>query len=255
MATINESGYAKLVANFRVFIAAILKFGERYNPAKILLKIAEMQKLADRCDASMLKVSNAKADYKTALDDREKLFSQLSKLTTRIMNALKSSDTTERIDETVRSIIRKIQGVRSKSKKAAEEKMADGTEDTVKVISVSQMSYDNRINNLQDLIQLLKGIQAYKTNEPDLQIESLNKYKEDLIAKNNAVVSAFLALKTARSERNELLFNSGSGLVDIALDAKSYIKSAFGPSSSQYKQVSGLEFTVIVSHVTSSIGV
>lgn len=241
MTTISETGYAKLIANLKTFIAAILQFLGRYKPAKPALKIESMQALAAQCDASMLNVSNAKAAYKTALDERDTIFSLLSKLTTRIINALKASDTTERIDDDARSIVRKIQGIRLK-KRVDEEKLADSPEDVTREISVSQMSYDHRINNFQDLVQLLVGIVSYKPNEPELQTESLNKFKEDMRTKNANVVTAYLALQTARAARNELLFKPGTGLVDIASDAKAYMKSAFGPTSPEYKQVSKLQF-------------
>lgn len=241
MTTISETGYAKLIANLKTFIAAVLQYMDRYKPAKPALKTESMQNLAVKLDTSMLNVSNAKAAYKTALDEREKVFSPLNKLVTRIINALKASDTTERIDDDARSIVRKIQGTRLK-KRAAEEQLADSPEDAAREISVSQMSYDHRINNFQDLVQLLAGIVSYKPNEPELQTESLNKYKEEMIAKNANVVTAYLALQTARAARNELLFKPGTGLVDIASDAKAYMKSAFGPASPEYKQVSKLEF-------------
>ncbi|HLN54424.1 MAG TPA: hypothetical protein VK207_00450 [Bacteroidales bacterium] len=134
--------------------------------------------------------------------------------------------------------MKKIQGVRSK-KKSHE---SDSPENNVKENSVSQMSYDNRINNFQDLVQLLKGIVPYKPNETELQVDSLDKYKEDLIKKNAAVVNAYLALQTARAARNELLFRPGTGLIDVAQDAKAYMKSIFGSTSPEYKQVSKLEF-------------
>lgn len=237
MATISESGYARLVANFKLLIAAILQFAARFNPSKPSLKPEALQELAVKCDTAMLNVSSAKAAYKNSLDEREKLFSQLSKLCTRILNALKASDTTERIVADAQSIVRKIQGSRSK-RKAGTENPDMTPEEATKVISASQMSYDNRINNFQDLLQFLAGIPSYKPNEPELQVESLNKHKEDLIAKNKSVVTSYLALQKARAERNDLLFKPGTGLVDTAADAKAYMKSLFGATSPEFKQVS-----------------
>ena len=42
--------------------------------------------------------------------------------------------------------------------------------------------------------------------------------------------------------RNKILYEENTGLVDIALDSKTYIKSVFGSTSPQYKQVSKLYF-------------
>ena len=39
------------------------------------------------------------------------------------------------------------------------------------------------------------------------------------------------------------MYKANTRMVDIALDSKAYIKSAFGGTSPQYKQVSKLKFT------------
>ena len=41
------------------------------------------------------------------------------------------------------------------------------------------------------------------------------------------------------------MYKANTRMVDIALDSKAYIKSAFGATSPQYKQVSKLEFKVV----------
>ena len=61
-------------------------------------------------------------------------------------------------------------------------------------------------------------------------------------AKNSAVVAAFTPLSNARILRNEILYKANTGLVDITLDTKTYIKSLYGATSPQYRQVSKLEF-------------
>jgi len=40
-----------------------------------------------------------------------------------------------------------------------------------------------------------------------------------------------------------LLYTEGSGLVDVALAAKLYVKSVFGATSPQYKQISNIPFS------------
>ena len=44
-------------------------------------------------------------------------------------------------------------------------------------------------------------------------------------------------LSNARISRNDILYKANTGLVDIALDTKTYIKSLYGATSPQYKQV------------------
>ena len=85
---------------------------------------------------------------------------------------------------------------------------------------------------------LLTSIPQYNPNEEDLKISTLTALYEDLKAKNSAVVDAYTPLSNARIARNEIMYTPLTGLVDIAADTKTYIKSVFGASSPQYKQVS-----------------
>lgn len=245
-AQVTETGHAKNLSNFESEITGAISFGEDFNPSKPELTVPEMQKLSSKCGTAILNVSKAKAAYKNALDARNTIFTALNKLCTRIINAMKASATTDHMDKNARELVRKIQGTRAKPRRTEEEKKADAEAGiTYSEISASQMSYDSRANNLQELLQLLAGIPEYKPNEKDLQLESLNKYKDDLKTKNAAVFAAIMALNNARAVRNDLMYKPVTGMVDIALDVKSYIKSVFGPSSLQYKRIAGLEFTKI----------
>jgi len=104
------------------------------------------------------------------------------------------------------------------------------------------MGYDNRVENLYKLLMLLNSIPQYNPNEEELKISTLTALYEDLKAKNTAVVETTTPLSNSRIARNDVMYKPLSGLVDIAFDSKVYIKSVFGPSSPQYKQVSKLEF-------------
>lgn len=92
------------------------------------------------------------------------------------------------------------------------------------------------------LVEQLLNTPGYAPNEPELQPETLKAEVADLRKKNSAVVAARSVLKDKRSRRDEILYKKGTGLVDVALEAKAYIRGAFGPSSSQFKKVQGLEF-------------
>ncbi len=107
------------------------------------------------------------------------------------------------------------------------------------------MSFDNRLDNFDKLIQLLDSSPLYTPNETDLQLTTIKTYYDTLNAKNAAVKTAIIPLSNARISRDEIMYKAGASMVDIALDVKTYIKSVFGATSPQYKQVSKLAFKVI----------
>jgi hypothetical protein len=83
---------------------------------------------------------------------------------------------------------------------------------------------------------------SYAPNETELQITSLQARAQDLSNKNNQEASADTAVSNARLERNRILYQENTGLVDTALDVKKYVKSLFGASSPEYNQIKGIKF-------------
>ena len=243
MASTTETGHANNVANFESLIISATAFGTSYNPSKESIKLTALQILLTNSKETLNSLNISQSAYSNAVAARESAFEPFSKLITRVNNALKASDTTVQVDDSAQTIVRKLQGRRASAKITDEEKKAleaEGKE--VNQISATQLSYDSRLENLDKLIMLLESVPYYKPNEEDLKVESLKTLQADLRAKNNDVVVASIQLSNARIARNELLYKPLIGLVDTAFDFKVYIKSVFGATSPQYKQISKLKF-------------
>jgi len=243
MASTYETGCIQNVANFETLISYITAFGTDYNPSKNSLTIPELQKNLSESKVSLSTVNVAFSAHSNASAARESAFEPLSKLVTRANNALKATDTTTQVDDSAKTIVRKLQGTRASAKLTDEEKKAleaEGKSSTQ--ISSSQMSFDDRIENFDKFITLLSSIPNYAPNEEDLKITSLSALRDDLRTKNTEVLPTEVQLSNARIARNEIQDRPLTGLVDIAFDTKVYIKSVYGATSPQYKQVSKLAF-------------
>jgi len=243
MASTTETGHAKNVANFEAVTISVTGFGATYNPSRDALKPRELQTLLTTAKTSLNVVNEAESAYSNAVSAREFAFKPLSPLVTRVNNALKATDTTTQVDESAKTIVRKLQGARASAKLTEEDKKALAAEGKeVTQISASQMSYDSRLDNLDKFISLLSSIPQYMPNEKELTIISLSTYLDNLRTMNTDVLKSDNQLSNARISRNVILYKPLTGLVDIAADTKTYIKSIFGPSSPQFKQVSKLNF-------------
>ena len=243
MANTTETGHAKNVSNFESLISFVKGYGTTYNPTKDAIKVTALEAILVNSKQAIVGIDNALPAYTNAVSARESAFAPLGKLITRVNSAIKATDTTENVDESVKTLVRKLQGTRASAKISDEEKAAleaEGKE--VNQISSSQMGYDNRLENFYKLIMLLKSIPQYNPNELEFKIATLTALYEDLKQKNSDVVDTTTPLSNARIARNNAMYKPLTGLVDCANDAKMYIKSVFGPSSPQYKQVSKLEF-------------
>jgi hypothetical protein len=62
---------------------------------------------------------------------------------------------------------------------------------------------------------------------------------------NTAVINAYTTVSNSRIARDQSLYNPANGLCETAKEVKGYVKSVFGASSPQYKQISGLEFRTV----------
>ena len=98
------------------------------------------------------------------------------------------------------------------------------------------------MENLESLISFLQTVPEYNPNEEELKITTLQTLLADLRAKNLTTTQAHITVETARGARKTLQNTPLTGLVDVANDVKSYIKSVYGVKSTEYKLVSKLRF-------------
>ena len=244
MASTSETGHAKNVANFEDLISFCTGYGASYNPSKAAIKLPALTTSFTDAKASLASINNLLPAYNVAIGQREAAFEPLSKLITRVVNASEATDITKQVKADIKTIARKLQGKRATPK--TEETIPNPeipTEETTKSISASQMSFDQRIENFDKLIQLLASQTDYIPNETELTVTELGNLLVKLRTKNTEAINAYTPVSNARISRDTLLYKDGSGLVDLAGDVKSYVKSLYGATSPQYKQVSGLKFT------------
>ena len=233
-----EIGHAKNVATFSELISFVTAYGEVYNPAKASLELTALKVMLKNGQKAIKEVNSNKAEHKAALSDRNKLFSPLSKLTTRVVNTLSVSDAPPDLIENAKTIARKLKGERAV-------KINPNNTET-KHSSTSQMSFDNRVVNFEALVLLLQSIPEYSPNEKDLQVTTLVAMHKSMVDANNAVILANTNLSNARITRNNVLYAPKTGMHATALDVKKYVKILFGTVSPKYKQISKLSFTAIL---------
>jgi len=241
MASTSETGHAKNVANFEDLISFCNGYGGSYNPSKAILQIGNLTILHGNAQNSITGVTSSKTAFANATNARQTGFDPLKKLCTRIVNALDATDASDKMVKDAKTINNKIQGKRAGEKpKAAPAPGSEAAED--KTISVSQQSYDALVDNFGKLIDLVGTEPTYTPNETELQISTLQTNLGNLKATNTAVINAYTNYSNSRITRDSILYGQTSGLVDVALEVKKYVKSVFGATSPQYKQVSKLEF-------------
>ena len=241
MASTSETGHAKNVANFQDLISFVTGYGATYNPNKNALKLPQLNTLYTASQTSLADVVTKNTAYNNKVNERVVAFKDLKSLSTRLINALQTTDATSEKIADAKAFNKKMQGVRAKAVKTP----TDPSAPAPNTISTSQQSYDQLIQHLAGLTSILEAETSYTPNETDLQVATLQTKIADLTAKNTAVATAYASISNSRIARNETLYSSSTGLVETANEVKKYIKSVFGASSPQFAQVKGIQFKII----------
>lgn len=235
-----ETGHAKNVANFEDFISIITTYGTTYNPTKAAIKLAALNTLFTTAKADILSVTTKTVAFNNATNARVLLFNPIRGLSTRLVNSFKGSDATSEMVEDAKSINRKIQGKRAKEIQTS----VDPNSPAPNNISASQQSYDQLIEHFTKLIELLKTPGAnYAPNEDDLKLVAISAQLAALKTANTNVSNSYAAISAARISRDKTLYKDKVGLYDITLAVKDYVKSLYGSTAPEYKQLSKIKFT------------
>lgn len=238
MASTSETGHAKNVANFQDLIAFVTGYGATYNPSKNALKLPQLITLQTASQANLADVVTKNTAYNNSVNNRLTAFSNLKSLSTRLVNALETTDATPEKIKDAKGFNRKLQGKRASTATTP----TDPSTPAPTTISASQQSYDQQIQHLAGLISVLQSEPSYSPNENELKVVTLTAKQADLTAKNNAVATSYTSVSNSRIARDKTLYDINTGLVDIATEVKKYIKSLFGASSPEFAQVKGIEF-------------
>ena len=238
MASTSEIGHAKNVANFQDLIEFVTGYGATYNPSKSSLKLAQLVALKATAETKLTDVISKNTNYNNKVNERMVAFSNLKSLSTRLVNALQTTDATTQTINDAKTFNRKMQG----KKASASQTATDPNAPAPKTISTSQQSYDQLIQHFSGLKSVLEAEPTYTPNETELQVATLNAKIADLNTKNTAVATAYTNISNSRIARNETLYTSEDGIYETAGEVKKYVKSVFGASSPQYNQVSGIKF-------------
>jgi len=240
----NQTGHVQNLVNLGVVINHLGTFQKNYNPPRSILTIDGLVKLKSDGEIVLASVTSAEISSKNAISARSSSFDNLDSLITRTINALRISGAQAQTIVQAETIVRQLRGQRATTKPTSKETAAANDQPTEIVKNtLHNTTMDSKIENFNKLVQFLTGIAEYKPNEADLSIIALNAKLTDLKTTNASYIAAIAALDAARLERNTILYAENSGVVDVAMSVKLYVKSVFGARSPQYKEISDIVFT------------
>lgn len=234
----SEVGHIKNLENFYDLIQFCIRFEASYNPAAPHLTIPSIQAKYEESKELQDIVNDTFSNSTHKINDRQKLFEQLPKRTTRVIQYLTASTNDKKIIADARRFSNKIHGNPSKP----ETKDNQEGQETNQPRSNSQRSFDKMMEHFENLILLLEKEPLYTPNETDLSVAGLRTFLTELNDADKAYTASLVPYKKALTNRDESMYDEPSGLVPLANNVKTYIKSVFGIKSLEYKEISKIKF-------------
>ncbi len=236
----SDSGHNGNLTSFNLLITAVEGYSSVYNPSKKEFQAPNLRLKSAAAQQQITNHNKISGSCKVMIDKRAAVYDPLNSLVTSIFNYLKSTGGSKAAINEVGQVVRKLKGLRAGKKTIP---AAQGEEqDEHKQISVSQLSFDDRLNNFDKLIYQLELIPDYLPNEAIFTLEDLRQYYMRMEAANKAVLKAKNELENAIIARNKEFYDKETGLIEIGKANKLYIKALYGPNSPEYRQVSGIAF-------------
>ncbi len=115
MASTSETGHAKNVANFQDLIEFVTGYGATYNPSKNSLKLPQLITLKASAESNLADVITKNTNYNNKVNERITAFSGLKTLSTRLVNALQTTDASPETINDAKGFNRKMQGKKASS--------------------------------------------------------------------------------------------------------------------------------------------
>lgn len=234
----SNTGHANNLAACNTLINAVKEFGVKYNPAEPKLTVVNLEKAYASGTAALGNLQAAETTHSDTIAARAQMFGELNAYTSRVVSIYSISGIDHRSVDTVRLVQRRIRGeVGAKSDTAA---AANGTQ--TKKNTTLQMGYEDRASNFAQLATYVEANPHYKVNEDDIKTEAVRQFSSDLNEANSRCIETEAAFDTARTTLTDIFYTNEDSLYNLCKNAKAYVKGAFGPSSKEFRRISGIEF-------------
>jgi hypothetical protein len=234
MASVSETGHFVNLENYKLIIERITGFGADYAPLTDKIKIPTMTAQWTAADGLHQAYIVSLEATRLPVNSREDLFDVLTDRVKKSLNLYKSTNATKRSKKDAKGWADKITGNNIKVKK-----LEDGTPDP-KSVSNSQLSFTKRADNFKHLVEIYKSDTNYATTEVDISTAKLLLLLADINALNTTIGGLITDASLKRIARNESLYLEDTGIIDVSLACKDYVKSKYGAQSAEAKMVTSI---------------
>jgi len=243
MASTTTTTHKTNVTNLDKFLIELTAYGAYYNPSKASIRLDALTILFNNVKAANTVETDAYLLYNNAKNARADSYAVSTDIITRVANAVRSSDISDKVAENVLVTIRKFLGRSTTVKQETSVTTTEGTKTVVtKSYNSSKQDIDSKLTYLETIIKQLATIPSYTPNEANLKVDYITTIYNDMREKRTIEETAKTAHNNAIIATDKLMYSDDTGIIDLFTNAKTYVKSLYGASSPQYKALTHLKF-------------
>ena len=243
MKRVSKSGHDKNVSNYQEILSFCIGNGAKYNPSNPDIMIVNMKVLEVDSLNALDGETAAEAHEKHVYLERKEAFRPIEDLCRDVVNFLGASGGSKEKLHQGKIILNRLRGSNKKNNK--EDAKDESTVQEKQATMTFHSTYDERLEALDEIIQLVMTEEKYKPNEFELSVEGLKVKLVTLKEKNYEMKQAIVQVSNSRIQRDKVLYLSKTNAHQVVLEVKQYVKAIFGPSSAEYKQIKSIPFRKI----------
>lgn len=229
-----ETGHAKNIANSLAIITIAKKIGPLYSPIMPEIEIAQLEAKYQETIGLQANLLTESPEKSNIISERAQAYKSLGSMVTQVLKLYKvTPGVTEAMLHNLQSAAKKIRGDHKAQPKDSDKK----------VISHSQMSYDQRANSFQQFIAQLEATPTYQPHEVSCQTSTLKAHYDQMMQLNQQVLENNATNTNFRQQRNQALYQDSNNLVKISQLAKTYLLAILPNNSLESKAVARIKFT------------
>lgn len=238
MASKFETGHFINLSNFGTLIS-YLNTQPLYSPDAADITLAGLTTYKQDLDDVTNNLVTTAAELQQIINDREQAFTQMRKLVVRIMRYLEANSLDHEAIKDVKTFYKEILGKGTTKKQIVAE---DGTV-SEKTYSSSRLSYHSKAEHFQQMIARIATMPIYAPSDSAITSANLQTISQGLHTLNQQVNAKYQEVVNIRNNRNLLMYQKDTGLVDKTLRVKKYLQYKYGTQSDQYRYALSLKFT------------
>lgn len=237
MASKFETGHFVNLNHFNALLQYLATLPQ-YAPDVEDLQLAPLQSFRDQMTTTMNQLYEESATLQQMVNNRVQYYDQTNKMAARIMRYLEANATDEAAIADVRAHYNSM-----KSKKLSrKETVGEDGNINVKTYSSNRLSFVSKAEHFQKMVERMATMSGFNPTDAAITLNNLKTRYQDLNSINSDINAQVQKVNNIRNERDQLMYQKTTGLVDRAARIKKYIQYKYGHQSDQEKALKSFKF-------------